>query len=465
MNTRANKPPIVVDLFCGAGGFSEGFRQAGYHSIVANDFDPWCGGTFDLNHSKYGTKFILGDITSRTVQDALYAAVGKQQVDCVIGGPPCQAFSQVRNHHRIIEDPRNRLYREFVAIVKRLRPRVFVMENVPGLQNLDGGAVRQQILEDLRLDGEYVVESRVVDAVDYGVPQTRLRVLFVGVRRDLRMQPVFPKPVWLTEQVGLERIPARAAAAKRGWQWEYKLGEIASSARQLSLLQDLDDEDLLEQLLDTDCDRFVTVEQAIGDLRHLRPSERLERKPSDLPSAYESGPLSAYQRVRRKGSKQLFNADVPSIREDTVRRLLAVPQGGNYRDLPEALSARYLNGTKWGPETGRDTLSRKYYFAYRKLHPQYFSWTLNTKADCVYHYAEPRALTVREFARLHSFDDNYHFMVGDRHSRYRQVGNAVPPLLAKAIGEAVLPLVRATRSKRTASAFVARESSAVLPLT
>src|SRR5262249_10947982 len=109
----------------------------------------------------------------------------------------------------------------------------------------------------------------------------------------------------------------------------------------------------------------------------------------------------------------------PSIREDTIARLKAIPQGGNFRDIPVKLTARYLNGKKWGPELGRDNLSRKYFFAYRKLFPDHFSWTLNTKADCVYHYAAPRALSVREFARLHAFDDTYHFMYGDRHSRYR----------------------------------------------
>lgn len=460
MNARSKSAaPIVVDLFCGAGGFSEGFRQAGYRSIVANDFDPWCGGTFELNHAKHGTKFVLGDIAAPAVQEQLFDAVGKQVVDCVIGGPPCQAFSQVRNHHRIIEDPRNRLYGEFVSIVQRLRPRAFVMENVPGLQNLAGGSVRKQILEDLRLDGDYVVESRVVNAADYGVPQTRLRVLFVGVRADLRAQPAFPPAIRVTDQVGLERVEARKASKKRS-AFEYRLGVTGSSAGQLSLLPE-DDDEILDQLLDPDSLRFVTVEQAIGDLRHLRPAEKLERKPSDAALDYESDALSAYQRARRKGSRQLVNADVPSIREDTVKRLLALPQGGNFRDLPEALSARYLNGQKWGPETGKDTLSRKYFFAYRKLHPDYFSWTLNTKTDCVYHYGEPRALTVREFARLHSFDDTYHFMCGDRHSRYRQVGNAVPPLLAKAIGEAVMPIVRPTRT--ATSARESRGAQAYVP--
>jgi DNA (cytosine-5)-methyltransferase 1 len=128
--------------------------------------------------------------------------------------------------------------------------------------------------------------------------------------------------------------------------------------------------------------------------------------------------------------------------------LRAIPQGGNYRDLPEELAVRYLSGKKWGPELGRKHLSRKYFFAYRKLHPDHFSWTLNTKADCVFHYGRPRALTVREFARLHSFDDSYHFLAGDRHSRYQQVGNAVPPLFARAIGKAIAEILAAAHALR-----------------
>jgi DNA (cytosine-5)-methyltransferase 1 len=297
------------------------------------------------------------------------------------------------------------------------------MENVPGLENLGGGAVRRQIIEDLALEGEYVVGSRVIDAADFGVPQNRLRVLFVGVRSDLGAAPPFPAGNGFSELPRLDRI-----AFPNGYRYIHatETGLDAS----------------LRKLLDPECLDLVTVEQAIGDLDHLSPSLRLERRPSNESIAYDTPPSTAYQRARRAGSAALINADVPSIREDTVARLLAIPQGGNFRDMPENLSLRYLNGKKWGPELGRKNLSRKYFFAYRKLHPQFFSWTLNTKADCVYHYSTPRALSVREFARLHSFDDTYHFLHGDRHSRYRQVGNAVPPLMARAIAQALLRVLR-----------------------
>jgi DNA (cytosine-5)-methyltransferase 1 len=233
--------------------------------------------------------------------------------------------------------------------------------------------------------------------------------------------------------------------------WVYEL--TASS------LSPLDGRIALQTLLDTEALELTTVEQAIGDLCHLQAAGKLLRKPSDDVSPYVEGPTSAYQRARRVGSIALCNADVPSIREDTVRRLVAIPQGGNFRDIPETLNGRYLDGKKWGPDIGRDNLSRKHFSAYRKLHPNIFSWTLNTKADCVYHYSTPRALSVREFARLHSFDDTYRFSNGDRHSRYRQVGNAVPPLLAKAIADSLIPVLSACREDHSIRATI-REAEA-----
>jgi DNA (cytosine-5)-methyltransferase 1 len=425
-----------LDLFCGAGGLSEGFRQAGFRTVAANDADAWAGGTYALNHAPHGTKFVLGDISSAAVKEELLHHAAGVPIDVITGGPPCQAFSQVRNHARIIDDPRNSLYRHFVKVLGTVRPRMFVMENVPGLENLDGGLIRSQIIEDLALDGEYRIASRVIDAAAFGVPQNRLRVVFIGVRADLKANPPFPAGVPVPELPGLDRIEG-----KKGYRYRHAKPTAGNPALRL--------------LLDPERTELVTVGQAIGDLVHLRPNARLVRRPSDDAVPYEYEPASAYQRLRRAGSRTLFNADVPSIREDTVARLKAIPQGGNFRDMPEELCARYLNGTKWGPELGRDNLSRKYFFAYRKLHPDHFSWTLNTKADCVYHYATPRALTVREFARLHSFDDTYLFMHGDRHSRYRQVGNAVPPLFARAIASAMVPLLMADDEKLARRAVAA----------
>jgi DNA (cytosine-5)-methyltransferase 1 len=437
------RPWTAIDLFAGAGGFSEGFRQAGFHTVVANDFDPWAAATYSDNHAGHGAHMIVGDICSSHIKAQLIECARGQQIDVVIGGPPCQAFSQVRNHDRIIKDPRNSLYRQYVSIVETIQPHAFVMENVVGLDSLAGGRVKRQIVEDLQLGGDYCVASTVLDAAMFGVPQSRPRILFVGVRSDLCIRPPFPAGTTLP-------VPHLERVMQKG-RWVYEL--TASS------LSPLDGRIALQTLLDTEALELTTVEQAIGDLCHLQAAGKLLRKPSDDVSPYVEGPTSAYQRARRVGSIALCNADVPSIREDTVRRLVAIPQGGNFRDIPETLNGRYLDGKKWGPDIGRDNLSRKHFSAYRKLHPNIFSWTLNTKADCVYHYSTPRALSVREFARLHSFDDTYRFSNGDRHSRYRQVGNAVPPLLAKAIADSLIPVLSACREDHSIRATI-REAEA-----
>ena len=205
---------------------------------------------------------------------------------------------------------------------------------------------------------------------------------------------------------------------------------------------------LLRRLQDFEDLAAVTAEQAISDLRPLRAGDRSDVREYGRLTA----PASAYQRYMREGCEGLIsNVQVPRLLEDTSRRLSAIPAGGNYRDLTEELTQRNLSGQKWGQENGSGVLSRRHFYAYRRLHPDIWSWTLNTKAVSVYHYRDIRALSVREFARLHSFPDRFVFTTdprpgallgrhdgGSAHSRYRQVGNAVPPFLARACAAAMM---------------------------
>jgi DNA (cytosine-5)-methyltransferase 1 len=417
--------PTVVDLFAGAGGISEGFRLEGFRAVAASDIDPDACATYKLNFPD--AKVIHGDVRQEAVaREILEASKG---ADVVVGGPPCQAFSQVRNHVRIIDDPRNSLYKEFVHIVSEVRPKVFLMENVTGVDQM---GFREQIVGDLELGGDYVVMPQVIDAADVGVPQTRKRLIFIGVRRSLGLAAP------TVEQSGITRSLALRRLLKQGGRG-YKYALMAES--------DLFSPHLGRVLADPMDMTAVTATQAISDLQVLRAGNRLDEIDySKLPA-----PQSAYQQFMRAGATGvLSNVQVPRLMEDTAQRLKAIPPGGNHRDLPEALTQRNLSGQKWGQENGTGKLSRRHFYAYRRLHPDIWSWTLNTKADSVYHYKDVRGLSVREFARLHSFPDRFVFTTDSRpgpldgrhdggaaHSRYRQVGNAVPPLLARACAAAI----------------------------
>lgn len=412
----------VVDLFVGAGGFAEGFRQGGLRVVAGIDIDPDACATFA--HNFPGATAICGDIRSPATQEQVLDVA--RDAEIIVGGPPCQAFSQVRNHSRLIDDPRNSLYREFVQVVAAVAPKAFVMENVPGLEQM---GAKEQVLRDLSLDGDYRVSAQVVDAADFGVPQTRRRIVFIGIHRSLGKEPPTLRGSGATHALLLARLNGR-------YPIRYRLRGTGADARLW-----------MERLADPDDITVVTAEQAIGDFTRLRAGTRTDALPTDdLPE-----PKSAYQRVMRDHlADAVQNTSVPRINPDTVLRLREVPKGGNHRDLREALLERYLTGARWGPEAGNGRLSRRHYYAYRRLHPRFWCWTLNTKADSVYHYAAPRALSVREFARIQSFPDRFVFTTdrrkgnlpgridgGAAHSRYRQVGNAVPPLLARAIAEAL----------------------------
>lgn len=433
MDMRTVVAPTIIDLFCGAGGIAEGFRQAGFRSVAASDVDPDACATFARNFPD--AVVVHGDIRDASVRSQVLEAGAGAAV--VVGGPPCQAFSQMRNHTRLIDDPRNSLYKQFVTIVGRVLPSAFVMENVTGIDQM---GFREQIVADLELAGEYRVLPQVIDAADVGAPQTRKRLVFIGVRKTFGLPPPMVPHTGVTASLALMRLLRRGSPV-------YALDAI-----------DAVSEDLLAKLANPEDLTAVTAQQAISDLRALKAGNRLDA----LPYSKLGAPQSAYQRLMRQDAGEvLHNVQVPRLRDDTAARLRSIPSGGNHRDLPEALLERNLSGQKWGPENGTGLLSRRHYYAYRRLHPDIWSWTLNTKADSVYHYQAIRSLSVREFARLHSFPDRFVITTDPRpgpllgrhdggaaHSRYRQVGNAVPPLLAKACAEALMKTVFAAQQRR-----------------
>lgn len=417
------RKPRVADMFCGAGGLSEGFRQAGCAVVAGSDSDPDACATYAHNFPE--ASVLCGDIRKADVRRVFLSAAGPD-LDVLIGGPPCQAFSQVRNHARLIDDPRNSLYREFVRVIADVEPRAFVMENVPGLEQM---GVREQVLEDLAIDGIYNVSAQVLDAADFGVPQTRQRIIFVGLHASLGIE----SPV-ITGSGATSCYSLRRRTIGRGIRYEVQ--EVRGLFRGDLRLADATDR------------TCVTAQQAIEDLEFLDVGRREDSVAAELlPPA-----TSAFQQeMRLAPGERLTNVSVPRLNEDTKLRLRGVPEGGNFRDLSEKLLQRYLTGNRWGPSNGTGRLGRKHFYAYRRLHSAMWSWTLNTKADSVYHYRKLRALSVREFARLQSFPDRFSFVTDSRpgalpgridggaaHSKYRQVGNAVPPLLGRSIAQALI---------------------------
>jgi DNA (cytosine-5)-methyltransferase 1 len=301
----------------------------------------------------------------------------------------------------------------------------FVMENVTGMDQM---GVREQIADDLALGGDYLVIPQVLDAADFGVPQTRKRLLFIGVRASLNIQPPQLKGSGATDSVVLARF-----TGSRRPRYQLVIQQNLFSLRVGSALADAEDVSV------------VSAADALSDLEALPAGNRLDAmRYSEFPQ-----PRSAYQRAMRAGAGDtLSNLQVPRSNRDTELRLKGIPPGGNHRDLEEALLERYITGQRWGQDNGSGRLSRRHFYAYRRLHPKIWAWTLNTKGDSVYHYDAARALSVREFARLQSFPDRFVFTTDPRkgmiegrhdggaaHSKYRQVGNAVPPLLARAVAE------------------------------
>jgi DNA (cytosine-5)-methyltransferase 1 len=174
--------PTVIDLFCGAGGLSEGFRQAGFHVLAGNDFNEIAGQTYAATH--LDAVFLGGPIQDITAKALLKkTSLVKGELDCLIGGPPCQAFS-VYNHQRGMHDLRSHLFREYLRLVKGLSPKWIVMENVRGILSVGGGEAVRAIQSGLN-DLGYRVEMQTLKAEEFGIPQERRRVVFIGTRTNL----------------------------------------------------------------------------------------------------------------------------------------------------------------------------------------------------------------------------------------------------------------------------------------
>lgn len=359
---KSEKKLKVIDLFSGCGGLSLGLKKAGFRILLGADLWADSLATFKNNHPD--SQILKTDISKVDAIELKKAA--KDEPHVIVGGPPCQGFSL--SGPRNFYDKRNRLYLDFIRMVKKIRPEAFIVENVPGLAGLFGGEIKNKIIDEFSKAG-YAVNAQILNASDYGVPQNRKRIFFVGLKNKKIFQ--FPLPTHSSPK-----------------------GMPFPSLNKLK--------------------QKVTVGEAINDLPLLENEYGLEKIAYNLP------PLSDYQQKMRKGSSAIYNHVASRHSERTKKIIGLVPEGGNYKNLPE----HFKN-------------SRNFHIAWTRLDRNKPSPTIDTGHRHHFHPVANRVPTVRECARLQSFPDRFVFY-GNKTSQYKQVGNAVPPILAEAIGRGLL---------------------------
>ena len=383
-----NNTLTMLDLFAGAGGLSEGLSEAGFHSLFASEIVPVYANTYKLNHP--GAKVFTADIRSLNA-DKVLSELGLErgQLDLLAGGPPCQGFS-INAPVRSVLDQRNHLFKEYLRFVDTFAPRAVLIENVPGLVSFEHGATLHAILDALAQLG-YGADVRILGAAYYGVPQMRWRTIILGLRGKVLPPAAFPEPIY--------HAPIRPNFTTTfDGQMLVKLPAPEVSAA------------------------FTTVKEAIGDLPPLMCGERGEEV-----KAYISEPFCDYQRRLRIGSPGVYNHEAPRLSKINLERLKHIRPGGNWTDIPDDLLPKGMKRANRGDHTKR----------YGRVTADGLASTILTKCDphwgAYFHYEQERSFTVREAARIQSFPDHYIF-TGTIAEQFAQVGNAVPPLLAEAVG-------------------------------
>ena len=381
----------MLDLFAGAGGLSEGLSEAGFHSLFASEIVPTYAETYKKNHPS--AKVLTADIRTIDAEEIRQQiGIEKGELDLVAGGPPCQGFS-INAPVRSVLDKRNHLFKEYLRFVDAFAPRAILIENVPGLVSFEHGATLHAILEALSQMG-YGADVRILGAAYYGVPQMRWRTIILGLRGKQLPAYAFPEPTY--------HAPIRPNFTTMfNGQMLVKLPSVEASTH------------------------FTTVEEAIGDLPPLKAGEK-----GDPIKAYLCDPKCDYQRRLRTGSTGVYNHEAPRLSKINMERLKFIKPGGNWTDIPDDLLPKGMQRANKGDHTKR----------YGRVTADGLASTILTKCDphwgAYFHYNQDRSFTVREAARLQSFPDHYTF-TGTMAEQYAQVGNAVPPMLASAVGLAL----------------------------
>lgn len=380
---RPSKYPLrAIDLFSGAGGLSQGFRDAGYVIPFALDFDEDSCATYRKNHPDT-------HVECASIKDFSPAQIKKLaggRVDVVLGGPSCQSFSTAgRRTGWVAEgDERNDLWEHMFKVVAHLKPKAFLMENVPGMVYWKEGAFGDKILQRFTELG-YTVKKEILLAADWGVPQRRRRLFIVGIRDGQEFE--FPKQ---THMGGWRRDSLEL--------WEKR-------RKEKGLLP------------------HITLQDAIGDLPEIGNTAGSTMAGYAMPK----GEASPFAQRMRGSSRTVRDHEVQHLSADTTKLIRHVPAGGTWRDIPPHLLPDRYRGMRRTDSTnllGRLDWNLPSYTVTTQFN--------NVTTGCFTHPTEHRALSVREGARLQTFPDSYEF-VGSVVSRCRQIGNAVPPLLASVL--------------------------------
>lgn len=345
----------ILDLFSGAGGFSYGIeKNPHFKTLLALDFNENALKTFKYNLPD--SEVVVGDITDSAIKKSIVEKAKKYNINMIIGGPPCQGFS-LKGKKLGLEDARNYLFKEYLTIVEKIQPEVFIIENVKALLSTSAGWFKNQILDKIQQLG-YFVDYGVLTASDFGVPQVRQRAVFICCKIK---QISLPKPI-----------------AKK----------------------------------------VITVREAISDLAYLNSGEGY------VEQEYTTQPESTYQRIMRQNSKKLYNHKASNHAMIAVEKLKMIPPECGKEHLPKKLLGNQKFSGTWG-----------------RLKWDFPSPTIDTRFDACSngtnnHPFLNRSITPREAARLQSFDDKFVF-IGSKVQVRQQIGNAVPPLMAKAIADKI----------------------------